>query len=71
MTFPSPLVLQVQTNQISANEHIGPKTMIKALWDGFSDFDWTIQKLIPEDDGGENYVVGRSEWTGSCLINPY
>jgi hypothetical protein len=49
-----------------ANKEIGPKAMIKALWNGFSEFDWTIQKVIPEDDGGENYLAGRSEWTGSC-----
>jgi hypothetical protein len=38
---------------------------MKALWDGFSEFDWTIQKLIPEEDGGDNYIAGRSEIAGS------
>lgn len=37
--------------------------MINALWNGFSDFEWTLQKAIAED-GGDNYLVGRSEWTG-------
>jgi hypothetical protein len=44
--------------------------MIKALWDGFSEFEWTMQKVIGEDDGGDDYVVGRTEWSGSSLITP-
>ena len=65
MTYPSPLALQVRVSQIAANKLLGPKMMIKALWDGFSEFEWTLQKAIPED-GGDNYLVGRSEWTGPC-----
>jgi hypothetical protein len=41
MTFPATRV------KMPANEEMGPKARIKALWDGFSELDWTFQKLIP------------------------
>jgi hypothetical protein len=43
----------------------GPKALIRAIHAGFSEFKWDIQKLIPEDDGGEDIVAGRSEWSGT------
>ena len=45
----------------------GPKALIRAMHAGFSDFKWEMQKLIPEDDGGEDIVAGRTEWSGSLI----
>jgi len=42
----------------------GPKTVIGALHKGFSDFKFYPLKSIAEDDGGENIVVTRAEFTG-------
>lgn len=42
---------------------------IAAIHKGFSDIKWTVQKSIPEDDGGEDIMAGRSEWTGKFLLS--
>jgi hypothetical protein len=48
---------------------LGIKEFVAALHRGFSDVKWTMQKCIPEDDGGENIVAVRSEWTGNLTMN--
>src|SRR5271170_1000270 len=35
----------------------GPKAFLLGLHKGFSNIKWTGQKIIPEDDGGENIVA--------------
>jgi hypothetical protein len=42
---------------------------IAALHKGFSNVNWTVQKCIPEDDGGEDILAGRSEWSG--ITSPF
>jgi len=42
----------------------GPKAVIGALHKAFSDFKFYPLKSIPEDDGGENIVASRIEFTG-------
>lgn len=44
---------------------LGPKAFVAALRKGFSNIKWDLQKAIPEDDGGEDIVACRGEWSGN------
>ena len=67
MKFLSPLALLVYIMHFRVTRFncSGPKAFIAAMHKGFSDLTWTVQKSIPEDDGGEDIIAGRSEWTGT------
>ena len=45
----------------------GPKTLITAFRAAFSDFKFYALKSIAEDDGGENIVASRAEFTGHLI----
>lgn len=45
----------------------GPKTLITAFRSAFSDFKFYVLKSIAEDDGGENIVASRAEFTGHLI----
>ena len=68
-TCQSPPGLKVRT--ITFHDDIdfpGPKAVIGSLHKAFSDFKFYPLKSIAEDDGGENIVVTRSEFTGFFLL---
>ena len=46
---------------------VGPKAVIGSLHKAFSDFKFYPLKSVAEDDGGENIVASRTEFTG-CFI---
>jgi hypothetical protein len=42
----------------------GPKAVIGAFHKAFSEFKFYVLKSVAEDDGGENIVASRAEFTG-------
>ena len=45
--------------------------MIKTLHDAFSDFKFYVLKSVAEDDGGENIIASRVEFTGTISLLTY
>ena len=63
MTCPSPPEsMVIQPSSISLTS--GPKVVIGALHKAFSNFKFYGLKSVAEDDGGENIVATRAEFTG-------
>src|SRR2546423_2825942 len=62
--FPVPPGIEGSTLDNLLPDSLGPKTFVNSLHKGFSDIKWEMQKLIFEEDGGEDLVAGRTEWSG-------
>lgn len=41
---------------------------LNALHQAFDDFKWDMQKLVIED-GGDDIVAGRTEWSGKYILS--
>ena len=64
--FP-PESMVIQPSSISLTS--GPKVVIGALHKAFSNFKFYGLKSVAEDDGGENIVATRAEFTGLLSSN--
>ena len=62
----------MQVHTITFQEDIdfaGPKAVIGSLHKAFSDFKFYALKSVAEDDGGENIVASRAEFTGFSSLS--